>query len=128
MLTNVEIRGFRCFQDLRVELKPLTVLIGPNDYGIHPRRLSEVMQLLRGLTEGQFGTGKVQVIVTTHSPYLLDCVDLDTDQVLIFERLKDGTRHAVAANRDHLNEFFDGFMLGEIWFNAEESGLIGPRT
>ncbi|MFM9966632.1 MAG: AAA family ATPase [Planctomycetaceae bacterium] len=33
MLTQLSITGFRCFRQLDVELKPLTVLIGPNDTG-----------------------------------------------------------------------------------------------
>ena len=106
-------------------IPPKVVLIEEPENGIHPRRLSEVMDLLRGLTVGHFGGGKVQVIVTTHSPYLLDCADLETDQVLIFQRDADGTRNAVPADKQHLQEFFDGFMLGEVWFNAQEAGLIG---
>ena len=33
MLTQLSITGFRCFRQLDIELKPLTVLIGANDTG-----------------------------------------------------------------------------------------------
>ena len=106
--------------------KPLkVVLLEEPENGIHPRRLAEVMDLLRGLTEGRFGHHKVQIILTTHSPYLLDSVNLDTDQVLVFQREDDGNRTAVPTDKERLKEFFDGFLLGEVWFNAEEKGLIG---
>ena len=87
-------------------------------------RLKDVMQLLRGITQGQFGIAPVQVILTTHSPYLLDDVKPEEDQVLVFQRDEDGSRTAKPVDWSRLKEYFDGFLLGEIWFNEEEVGLI----
>jgi len=33
MLIRAEIKGFKCLRDVRVELGPFNVLIGPNDSG-----------------------------------------------------------------------------------------------
>jgi len=107
---------------------PDVILLEEPENGIHPRRLAEVMDLLRKLTKGELGGHPAQVILTTHSPYLLDLVDLETDQVLVFQREDDGSRSVQPANKERIQEFFDGFMLGEVWYNAQEAGLVGEAT
>lgn len=103
---------------------PGIILLEEPETGIHPKRLAEVMQLVRGITKGQYGNRAAQVILTTHSPYLLDYVNPDEDQVLVFQREADGSRTAKPVDWNRLKEYFDGFMLGEIWFNEEEAGLV----
>ncbi|MDA0282490.1 MAG: AAA family ATPase [Planctomycetota bacterium] len=107
---------------------PDIVLLEEPETGMHPRRLAEVMELLRKLTQGELGGHPAQVILTTHSPYLLDLVDLETDQVLVFQREADGNRTATPANAERIREFFDGFLLGEVWFNEQEIGLLGEAV
>jgi hypothetical protein len=92
--------------------------------GIHPKRLRDVMQLLRELTEGKHGNNASQVILTTHSPYLLDLDNPDTDQVLVFRRNDDGSRTAEPVAKERLDVFLDEFKLGEIWYNQGESQLV----
>lgn len=104
---------------------PKLILVEEPDNGLHPRRLANVMSLLRDITQGVHGEHAAQVVLTTHSPYLLDCVDLDTDQVLIFERQEDGARTVAPANHERLKAFMgDEFLLGEVWFNEGEQGLV----
>lgn len=103
---------------------PRIVLLEEPENGVHPRRLGDIVRLLREVTEGGHGAEPCQVILTTHSPYLLDHVDLDRDQVLVFSRLDDGGRTAVAVDRDRMATFLDEFMLGEVWFNQSEEGLV----
>jgi hypothetical protein len=82
------------------------------------------MGLLRALS----GDGRTQqvlhVVLTTHSPYLLDLVDLETDQVLVFRHEKDGSRTAQPVERERLRAFLDEFLLGEVWLNEGEQGLV----
>jgi len=66
----------------------------------------------------------VQVILSTHSPYLLDHVRLPEDQVIVFAREEDGRRTAHEADQARLKTFLDEFMLGEVWFNQGEEGLV----
>jgi len=73
---------------------PRIVLLEEPENGVHPRRLGEIMSLLHEVTQGKYGDHPAQVILTTHSPYLLDHVDLETDQVLVFSRERDGSRTA----------------------------------
>jgi predicted ATPase len=103
---------------------PKTILLEEPETGVHPRRLEDIMRLLRGLTEGLYSSQSTQVLISTHSPYLLDYVDLDRDQVLVFERSEDGSRNARPIDPKRLEMFLHEFMLGEIWLNQEEAGLV----
>ena len=89
--------------------------------GVHPARMPELMAELRKRAP--------QVFVKTHSPYLLDQVDLKTDQVLIFRRMDDGSCIVGEIDKDGSFELWDeDFMLGEVWFNEGENGLLGPEA
>ena len=102
---------------------PKIILLEEPENGLHPRRLQEVLGLLRKTTEGRHGGQAAQVILTTHSPYLLDSVDIEKDQVLVFRRNDDGTRTAEPVESGRLDPFLDEFMLGEVWYNQGEEGL-----
>jgi len=103
---------------------PRTILLEEPENGVHPERLADIVRLLRAVSRGEFGEYPAQVIVTTHSPYLLDSVDLNQDQVLVFRRNDDGSRSATPVDQERLKTFMDEFMLGEVWFNEEEAGLV----
>jgi len=103
---------------------PEVALIEEPENGVHPKRLKDIVELLRRLTKGELGGKPVQVILSTHSPYLLDHVRLPEDQVIVFERQEDGRRTAQEADQARLKTFLDEFMLGEVWFNQGEKGLV----
>jgi predicted ATPase len=103
---------------------PRTILLEEPENGIHPKRLADVLELLHAVTTGKLGGTPAQVIVTTHSPYLLDSVREGEDQVLVFQRQADGSRTAKPIDTDRLRAFLDEFKLGEVWFNEEEAGLV----
>ncbi len=103
---------------------PPLVLLEEPENGVHPGRLGDIVELLRKLTKGEFGK-KVQVIFTTHSPYLLDVIKIDNEQVLIFQREpSDGSRTAKPINRDRMKLFLDEFNLGEVWANTDEEEIV----
>ena len=58
---------------------PAVLLVEEPENGVHPLRLYEIVQLLRGLSERG-----VQIIMTTHSPDLLNACK--QEEVLIFRR------------------------------------------
>ncbi len=107
---------------------PKLLLLEEPETGVHPRRLGEVMGLLKELTQGLHGRHATQVILTTHSPYLLDHVDPSMDQVLVFRREEDGSRTAEPVDEDRLKIFLDEFMLGEVWFNQGEENMISRNA
>ena len=107
--------------------RPDIVLVEEPENGVHPERLGEIMTLLRLLTEPKDGEPGTQVILTTHSPFLLDHVNLETDQVLVFRREADGARTAHPADAEGLREFTKYSYLGELWSNFKEEGLLRPE-
>jgi predicted ATPase len=103
---------------------PKLILLEEPEMGVHPRRLGEIVSLLREITNGTHGGHPAQIILTTHSPHLLDHINLDEDQVLVFRRNEDGSRSAEPVDAERLSLFLDEFMLGEVWYNQGEEGLI----
>ena len=103
---------------------PKTILIEEPETGVHPKRLDMIIQLLRDLLQAKFSDYKSQVIISTHSPYLLDYINPESDQVLVFERQSDGSRNAQPVDTRRLEMFRDEFMLGEVWYSQDEAGLV----
>lgn len=103
---------------------PALVLLEEPENGVHPKRLKDIVELLRGMTEGKPSGHETQIILTTHSPYLLDHIRPPRDQVIVFHREADGRRVASEADETRLKAFLDEFMLGEVWFNQGEEGLL----
>jgi len=68
------------------------VLLEEPENGVHPQRLRDIVRLLRAMSRGELGLPPVQVVVTSHSPYLLDWCQ--KDEVIVFGRGPDGKVHA----------------------------------
>lgn len=100
---------------------PKTILIEEPENGIHPLRLEAIMQMLIRLTDSEDGP---QVILTTHSPYLLDCLDIEKHSVLVFARDEEGGCTAKEIDAVRLKPFLNEFMLGEVWMNQGERELV----
>lgn len=106
------------------ERPPHLLLLEEPENGIHPRRLKTVVNLLRKLTEGVNGMPPTQVILTTHSPYLLDFVN--SEEVLICRKQPDeSTQVARMADAPDLEARLGEQQLGELWFNVGEEILSG---
>jgi predicted ATPase len=103
---------------------PKLILLEEPENGVHPKRLADVVKLLKEITRGEHGGQPAQVILTTHSPYLLDSIKIPEDQVLVFRRLNGGSRIAQQVDAERLKLFLDEFMLGEVWYNQGEEGLV----
>ncbi len=103
---------------------PSVVCLEEADRGIHPRMLREVRDALYRLSyPNDFGETRapVQVITTTHSPYLLDLFKDHPEEIILankhgrtatFERLSD---------RADLRELLGEASLGDLWY----SGILG---
>ncbi|HEY9247796.1 MAG TPA: ATP-binding protein, partial [Rariglobus sp.] len=103
---------------------PAIICIEEVDRGVHPRMLREVRDMLYRLSypaEAGARRAPVQVIATTHSPYLLDLFRDHPEEVVITEK------HGAAAIFTRLDERADlaGMLssgsLGDLWF----SGVLG---
>lgn len=103
---------------------PAIVCIEEVDRGLHPRMLREVRDLLYRLSyPAETGANRppVQVIVTTHSPYLLDLFREHPEEVVITEKQGSAARFVRLDERADLDETLSSGSLGDLWF----SGVIG---
>ncbi len=87
---------------------------------LHPRLLETLVGLLQQRQNG-FGHQASQVIVTTHSPYLIDRFNLD--DLIVVEKRDGATRYTRPASKEHLRELLKRgeLGLGELWF----AGALG---
>lgn len=102
---------------------PLIGLEEP-DHGMHPRLLRDVRDALFRLTNPQsFGEKRdpVQVVLTTHSPYLIDLFKDQLDSIVIAE--KDGlyANFKRLSDMPHVDEILRDAHLGDAWY----SGILG---
>jgi predicted ATPase len=99
------------------------------DRGIHPRLLMDIRDAMYRLAFPEnYGEKRqpVQVIATTHSPYLLDLYKEHPEQIVIAHKDEQGVHFERLSEKPHLNEILEGAPLGDIWF----SGILGgvPAT
>lgn len=88
---------------------PPVVFIEELENGLDPRTLGLVVDLMRMATK----SGRMQVIATTHSPYLLDMLDLD--DVLLCERGEAGPEFSWPGSRAEMQTWRDNFMPGRLY-------------
>lgn len=105
--------------------KPTVIGLEEPDRGLHPRLLRDVRDALYRLSfPEQFGLKRqpVQVVVTTHSPYFLDMFKDHPEQIIIAEKLTDGSASFKSlADDQELREMIGDAPLGEVWY----SGVLG---
>jgi len=104
----------------------LTVILGPNqprvilfddlDHGLHPKAQMELIEVLRKLLD-QYPD--LQIIATSHSPYILD--KLQPNEVRVMALNDDGSA-ACARLEDHPKYpmWKDSMSPGEFWSHAGE--------
>ncbi len=101
---------------------PRVLLVEEPENGVHPKRLEEVLTILRDLVKEQKHT---QVVMTTHSPYVLDM--FDPKEVTLCTKGDDG---AISVRRlsesKKVREQIDIFTLGEIWTAEGDDELAKP--
>ena len=103
----------------------LAILVHPNppelicievpELGMHPDVMPLVAELLRSASE------RVQIIVTTHSPDLIDQFTDDPESVIVCERGFDGGTEFSRLSRVELKDWLPEYRLGEMW----QKGVVG---
>jgi hypothetical protein len=108
---------------LHLPRPPRVLLIEEPENGIHPQRLQQVIEILRDLIKSQT---RMQVLLTTHSPYMLDL--LTPDEVTLCQKEPDGSVsvHRLSESKS-VREQLDLFSLGEIW-TAEGDEKLAAST
>jgi predicted ATPase len=104
--------------------QPRLLLIEEPENGIHPKRLVNVLGLLKELVKEQAHT---QVVMTTHSPYLVDL--LDPVEATLCTKGKDGSINLKRLSESELvRQQKSLFTLGEIWTSEGDEDLAVDRV
>jgi predicted ATPase len=101
---------------------PRLLLIDDLDRSLHPRAQTQLIDLLRKTLDQH---PDLQIVATSHSPYLID--ELSDDEVWVLNLRDDGTA-AAACLADHPDaERFRGVLrTGEFLSSVGEDWVIGP--
>ena len=102
---------------------PPVLLIEEPENGIHPKRLRDVIEMLRPLTQEE---GRTQIIMTTHSPDVLDL--FKPEEVTLCLKEDDGSVSTHRLSDSEVVQQQKGvFTLGEIWGGEMDEVLAhGP--
>lgn len=103
---------------------PGVICLEEADRGVHPRMLREIRDALYRLSYPQdFGETRpaVQVITTTHSPYLLDLFKEHPEEVVLANKRGREATFERLNERSDLRELLGEASLGDLWF----SGILG---
>lgn len=105
---------------LAVPESPQLLLIDDLERGLHPRAIGDLIQQLRKIQELD---PELQIVATSHSPYLLDY--LKAEEVLLTTLDEDGYA-AVARLTDHpeYERWKDVMAPGELWSTVGESWIV----
>ena len=108
---------------------PTLLLIEEPENGIYPKRLGEVIQMLKQMVGRTEGVRFPQIIMTTHSPYVLSFFEPEEVTFLSRDPKKPeaGVRARPLRNAPNIRERLGGgaFYLGELWYNLSEEELFG---
>ncbi|KXU34747.1 hypothetical protein AXK11_07860 [Cephaloticoccus primus] len=104
---------------------PSVVCVEEIDRGIHPRLLRPLRDLLYRLSYpaecGESRRPPVQVLATTHSPYLLDLFKDHPEEIIISQKHGTSAHFERLADRADLGALLGEASLGDLWF----SGILG---
>jgi predicted ATPase len=101
---------------------PALICIEELDRGLHPRILGATRDLLYRLSHPSEGRPACQVIVTTHSPLLLDLFRERPEEVVIAQKTGRAATFVRLSELPHLAEVLaEGGPLGELWY----AGILG---
>jgi len=102
---------------------PRVLLVEEPENGIHPKRLQDVLSILRDLVSEQKRT---QVVMTTHSPYVVDL--FKPEEVTLCRKQADGSVILRRLSESGpVRDQMDVFSLGEIW-TAEGDEALAERV
>lgn len=95
---------------------PMILAIEEPEAGLHPDAVRLVAEMIRDASE------KKQILITTHSPELVDALSDDPEAVIVCEKdPEDGTQFRRLSAKD-LDEWLERYTLGELWKKGEIGG------
>ena len=107
---------------------PGIVCLEEADRGVHPRMLREVRDALYRLSYPSDAGEKrapVQVITTTHSPYLLDQFKDHPEEIVLANKQGNAATFMRLSERADLLELMKEAHLGDLWYSGILGGVPG---
>jgi predicted ATPase len=108
---------------------PFLVGLEEPDRGLHPRLLRELRDALYRLSYPEsFGESRkpVQVIVTSHSPYLLDLYREHPEEVVLAQKCGLDVHFERLADKPDFDEILGDAPLSEVWYSGILGGVPSP--
>ena len=103
---------------------PRLLLVEEPENGIHPKRLRDILEILRNLVLEQPHT---QVVLTTHSPYVLDL--FKPEEVTLCTKLGTGEiKTTRLSDSPEVVRQLDVFTLGEIWTSEGDAKIADSKA
>ena len=107
---------------------PTVVCLEEADRGVHPRMLREVRDALYRLSypaDAGETRAPVQVITTTHSPYLLDLFKDHPEEVVLAHKHGQAATFTRLSERTDLLDLMKEAHLGDLWYSGVLGGVPG---
>lgn len=106
------------------ENKPGLLLLDDLDQALHPRAQRELIELLRGV---QAANPEIQIVASTHSPYMLD--NMQPKEVQVTYLREDGTTACdTLSHHPKFEKWKDEFDAGEMWSVFGEEWVGGKEV
>jgi predicted ATPase len=109
LLSSGTLRLLALLAVLRHPNPPPLIVVEEIENGFDPRALNLIVEEIRRAVE----EGRTQVIITTHSPYLLDLLHLS--QIVMVEREDGEPKFSRPADREELQEWNKKFSVGKLY-------------
>ncbi len=105
---------------------PKIVAFEEPEKGIHPRLLENIQEAMYRLAYPEnYGEKRepIQVIATTHSPYLLDLYKDYPEEIVIASKDENGVHFERLIDKPHFEEVIQDAPLGEVWYTGVLGGV-----
>ncbi len=109
LLSSGTLRLLALLAVLRHPNPPPLIVVEEIENGFDPRTLNLIVEEIRRVVQEE----KTQVIITTHSPYLLDLLHLS--QIVMVARENDEPKFSRPADRAELQEWNKKFSVGKLY-------------
>jgi predicted ATPase len=105
---------------------PSIIALEDPDRGMHPRLLRDVLDATERLANPEaFGDSRppVQVVMTTHSPLLVDLFKDRPEDVVLIEKTEHSSEFRRLSEIPNIEEILSGAHLGDAWFSGSLGGV-----
>ncbi len=108
------------------EERPSLLCVEEIERGLHPRLLREMRDLLYRMSfpaESGESAAAVQIVATTHSPYVLDLFADTPDDVIVATKTKGAAVFQKLDTIPELSEMLQSGRLGDLWYTGVLGGV-----